>query len=69
MPSDSSGPMTMAQIFCAAVTLVTASEPRELTEVCRMIEPIAVMENCSAIGRPMDSSRLHRFSSSLHSPC
>lgn len=46
----------MAQIFCAAVTLVTAQRPRLLTEVCKMMEPMAVMENCSALGRPMESS-------------
>ena len=59
----------MAQIFCAAVTLVTARDPRLLTEVCKMMEPMAVMENYSAMGRPMESSRPQRFSSGLHSPC
>ena len=44
----------MAQIFCAAVTLVTASEPRELTEVCRMIEPIAVIQSAFSLLKPHD---------------
>ena len=37
----------------AAVTAVTYAVPRPLTAVCTMTLPMAVMEYCSPMGRPI----------------
>ena len=40
----------------AAVTEATARAPRVFTEVCRITEPMAVMEYCRPIGSPIPQS-------------
>ena len=38
--------------------LATTVEPRELTDACKITLPIAVMDVCNAMGRPMLKRRL-----------
>ena len=57
MPIASIGAQNMDEIFDDAEIDATTDEPSPLTAVCRMIAPMAVMEICSPIGRPDDSSR------------
>ena len=42
----------------ATATPDTHTAPRELTALCSMTEPMAVMENCSPTGTPMPSRRM-----------
>ena len=39
--------------FEPAVTAATAPEPSRFTDACRMTLPMAVIENCSPIGKPI----------------
>ena len=57
MPRDSIGPATTFWIFCAVETLAMMAGPKPLTAVWRRMEPIAVMENWNAIGRPTPQRR------------
>ena len=56
-PRASKGQQKNMLILLPAVTAATAMEPRELTAVCRITLPMAVMEYCSPMGIPM----LHRI--------
>ena len=63
------GPMATVCIFVAAVTEATEAVPRELTALCSIILPIAVIENCKAIGIPTETSLLALCASNLSSSC
>ena len=67
MPKHSIGPVRIICNLEAAVTAVTETVPKVFTAVCRIIEPIAVMENCNAIGRPMETNRPQQESDNFHS--
>ena len=53
MPQVSSGAATTLCTLLAAETAATALAPRPLTAPCRMMLPMAVMENCRPMGMPM----------------
>ena len=56
-PMDSMGWVRIRLTFPPAVMAATAAEPKPLTAVWRTMEPTAVRENCSPMGRPMIRSR------------
>ena len=55
-PNASNGQQKNIPILLPAVIAATASEPRELTALCKITLPIAVMEYCNPIGTPMPHS-------------
>ena len=57
-PMASKGQQKNMLTFPAAVTDATAADPREFTAVCKITEPMAVMEYCRPMGTPMLQSTL-----------
>ena len=51
----------------AALTAATASTPSPFTDHCTVTDPMAVMENCSPMGRPIPSMLRARFGESSRS--
>ena len=55
-PSDDKTVFTMFSAFEPTEMAATACAPKLLTAPCKIKEPIAVIESCSAMGIPIESS-------------
>ncbi len=66
-PSASYGVQKKMLTFPPAVCAATKTEPRPLTAVWRMTEPMAVMEYWRPIGTPMTRRILARWGRNAHS--